>query len=401
MSRIKILVLLTVFIDIIGLGIVIPVLPFYVQTFSGSPLIITLLFSVFALCSFISAPFMGALSDKFGRRPALIASITSTSIGWFIFAFAPSLTFLFLGRIVDGLAAGNLPVAQSALVDLAKDDKERSANLGLVGAIFGIGFILGPFIGGTLGHFGHSIPFLFVGILSAVNAILAYLFLPETNKIDLAVRKSMPYDTNPFSPVLRAFRNKSLRPNYLALLFFGLAISATQAIYSLYMQQVFGFEELAVGLIFTGTGIVIAINQGVMMRHFWLKHFKEPALELWMLMFFAVGYFVMSFPNIWLFALGAVMTTFGQSVLRVVMNGQVIAKAGVSARGEALGASYSIMSLSGGIAPFLAGALYTVYFRAPFYLGSIFLLIAFGIIFNARKTLTKEIPEDIPVISEV
>lgn len=344
---------------------------------------------------------MGAISDKYGRRPALIASITSTSLGWFIFALAPSLPFLFLGRIVDGLAAGNLPVAQSALVDLAKDDKERSANLGLIGAIFGIGFIVGPFIGGTLGHLGHSIPFLFVGILSGINAILAYLFLPETNKIDPAVRKSMPYETNPFNPVMRAFTNRTLRPNYLALMFFGLAISATQAIYSLYLQQVFGFDELAVGLIFTGTGIVIAINQGVMMRHFWLRHFKEPVLELWMLLFFAIGNLIISFPNIWIFALGVILTTFGQSVLRVVMNGQIVSKTGLASRGEALGASYSILSLAGAIAPFMAGFLYAFYFRSPFYFASACLLIAFAVIFKARKNMPEYIPEDIPVISEV
>ena len=392
---------MTVFIDIIGLGIVIPVLPFYVQSYSGSPLVITVLFSIFALCSFISAPLMGALSDKYGRRPALIASITSTSIGWFIFAFAPSLAFLFLGRIVDGLAAGNMPIAQSALIDISKDNKERAANLGMIGAIFGIGFIVGPFIGGTLGHFGHNIPFLFVGILAGINALLAYLFLPETNKIDLATRESMVQDTNPFNPIMRAFRNKALRPNYLALLFFGLAVTATQSVFSLYIQQVFGFREFAVGLIFTGTGIVIAVNQGVMMRHFWLKYFKEPVLELWMLLFFALGYLIMSFPNIWFFGLGIILTTFGQSVLRVVMNAQIIARAGLASRGEALGASYSVLMLSGALAPVVAGSLYTLNLRFPFYLGSIFLLIAFGIIFKARRTLPKELPDDIPVISEV
>lgn len=392
---------MTVFIDIIGMGIIIPVLPFFVQVFSESPLVMTMLFSVFAICSFISAPFMGALSDRFGRRPALIASIISTSVGWFIFAFAPSIPFLFLGRIIDGLAAGNLPVAQSALADISKDDKERSANLGTVGAIFGIGFILGPFIGGTLGHFGHNVPFIFAGVLSAINALLAYLFLPETNTIDPAIRKAKPHDTNPFNPIMRAFRNRTLRPNYLAWLFMGLGISATMAIYSLYMQQTFGFQELAIGLVFTGTGIVIAFNQGVMMRHFWLKHFKEPALELWMLIFLAAGYLVMSLSNVWFFGLGILMTTFGQAVLRVVMNSQIIAKAGASARGEALGASFSIMSLAGGIAPFLAGWLYAFHSRLPFYLSSMFLLIAFGIIFRSRKALTGEIPEDIPVISGV
>ena len=156
MTKEKLIIILTVLIDVIGLGIIIPVMPTYVQSFGASPTIITLLFSVFALFSFLSAPLLGALSDKIGRRPILMVSILSSSIGWFVFAWAPSLTFLFLGRIIDGLAAGNFSTAQSAISDLAKTPQERTANLGLTGAIFGVGFLLGPFLGGMLSTISPS-----------------------------------------------------------------------------------------------------------------------------------------------------------------------------------------------------------------------------------------------------
>ena len=149
MQKEKLVVLFTVFVDVIGFGIVIPILPFYVGSFGASPFLITLLFASFAFFAFLSSPLLGALSDKIGRRPILIASITSTAIGWFVFAGATSIPFLFLGRIIDGSAAGNFTVAQGCLVDLARDEKERSSNLGLIGAAFGVGFMIGPVLGGA------------------------------------------------------------------------------------------------------------------------------------------------------------------------------------------------------------------------------------------------------------
>jgi DHA1 family tetracycline resistance protein-like MFS transporter len=399
-QKIKILVLLTVFIDIIGLGIVIPVLPFYVQSYSGSPLTVTALFAVYALCSFFSAPYLGALSDRYGRRPALIASIASTAAGWFIFAAAPSLPFLYLGRIVDGLAAGNLPIAQSALVDLARDDRERTANLGLIGAVFGIGFIIGPFIGGALGNISHSLPFWFVGVLASVNVVLAYFFLPETRNAGQVIH-TQKVSLNPFRPVIRAAGDLALRPNYLALFLFGLAVAGSQATFSLYLNRVYGYQELVTGLIFAGMGVVIAVNQVFVMRKFWLKKFKEPTLELVMLVIFALGYLALSLPLFICLVIGLLAITFGQSVLRVVMNSQIVAKTSPAMRGEALGIAASLISLSAGLSPLLAGVLFDWRAFAPFLLGAVFLFAAFMVLYRERKKLAPELSPEEPVISEV
>jgi len=238
-NKTKFLILLTVFIDIIGIGIVIPILPFYVERFSSSPLVLTSLFSVFALCSFLSAPVIGAWSDRLGRRPMLLMSIISTALGWAIFAVANNIWFLFFGRIIDGLAAGNFPIAQAYLTDIAKDEKERAHNLGLIGAILGIAFIIGPFLGGMLGSFFHSLPFWFVAGLASVNAILAYFILPETN-----INKSLaPISVNPFVPLKSAIKNINLRANYIAWFLFCLGIAAFQSVFSLYMAKIFNFTE--------------------------------------------------------------------------------------------------------------------------------------------------------------
>ncbi|PJA86559.1 MAG: tetracycline resistance MFS efflux pump, partial [Candidatus Moranbacteria bacterium CG_4_9_14_3_um_filter_42_9] len=146
----KIIIISTVFVDVLGIGIIIPVLPFYLERFESGAMMLTALFSVFSLCSFLSAPVLGALSDRIGRRPVLLLSIFSTAVGWFVFASAGKIWVLFLGRIIDGMAAGNFPIAQSYLSDISKNEKERTANFGVIGAIFGIAFIVGPVFGSLL-----------------------------------------------------------------------------------------------------------------------------------------------------------------------------------------------------------------------------------------------------------
>jgi DHA1 family tetracycline resistance protein-like MFS transporter len=398
MQKEKIFILLTVFIDVMGLGIIIPILPFYVESFGASAFVVTALFSVFAICSFFSAPLIGALSDKFGRRPLLIVSILSTSLGWAVFALAPTIPILFLGRIIDGLAAGNFPIAQSYLVDIARTDKERTMNLGLIGMIFGIGFIMGPFIGGSLGSIGHTIPFWTIAILAFINALLVYLFLPETRSRQDHKKISL----NPFTLVKRAIINRKLRPNYIAWVFFGLAIASMQSVFALYASEIFGYGELAIGFIFTGMGVIIALNQGVALKHFWLKHFKEPSIELWMLLIYAIGFIMLSVHSLIFFFAGIVITTFGQSILRVVMTSQIASRAEKDEKGEVLGITASLTSLSFSVGPIFAGAVFGITASLPFLLSSVFLIIAFTVLHRNKKSIEGNFMTHEPeIISEI
>lgn len=381
----KALILLTVFIDVIGIGIVIPVLPFYVQNFSDSALLVTSLIAVFSLCSFISAPVIGSLSDKIGRKPVLIMSIFSTAIGYFVFASANSIIFLFIGRIIDGLMAGNLPIAQSYLLDISKDDKERTANLGLIGAIFGIGFILGPLIGGLLGHYGHTVPFWFVGFLALFNGMMAIFTLPETNT-NLSQKA---FSINPFKPLLKAVKAVNLRSNYTALLLFSIAVAGYNSIFSIYLRDVFGLNELILGIIFGIVGLVMAINQGLAMKHFWLKYFKEPKLELNMLAMFIFGFILLCFNLFYVFCIALILTTFAQSVLRVIMNSQIVSQSDRTERGEIMGVIASITSIGMVIGPFISGSLYELNTIFPFILGIICLTIAYIVLYIKRKELEK------------
>lgn len=366
MQREKLIVVFTVLVDVIGFGIVIPILPFYVGSFGASPFTITLLFSTFAFFAFLSSPFLGALSDKIGRRPVLLLSICSTAIGWFVFAAANSIPLLFLGRIIDGAAAGNFTVAQGCLVDVARDEKERATNLGLIGATFGIGFMVGPMLGGILSTVSHAFPFWFAGILATINTVAAYFFLPETNpKHDVNAVLSF----NPAAPLRRAIVNVRLRPLFLRWVFFALAFMASQSVFALYAAHAFGLSAFATGMLFTGMGVVMALNQAVLLKYVWLKYFSEERLEVMMTAMLGVGFFLMSMRYLFPFYLGVPLIACGQSILRVVITSRAAGLAPPHMKGEVIGTLTSLMAASMVIAPVVAGALFEVKDNIPYLIG--------------------------------
>lgn len=380
----KLIVLVTVFIDIVGLGIIIPVIPFFVKSFGASDITVTWLFAIYAFFSFFSAPFLGSLSDKIGRRPILIASLASTSLGWLIFASANGIWMLFLGRIIDGLAAGNISTAQSYLVDLSSDQKERTANLGLIGMIFGLGFIIGPLIGGLLGSVEHTLPFYAVGIMAGINTLLALKFLPETLKEKS--QKKMSF--NPLRPIITGFTMRQLRPSLLAFGLFGTALAIQQTVFALYLDKGYGLNEFHSGIIFAMMGVALALNQGFLVRKFWIKTFREPDLEQFLFIGLAAGFGLLGIIGIPMLIIGLLLTTFSQSVLRVVMVSQM-AGVDLNRQGEILGVSNSVMSLSMIIGPLMAGPLFSIGIVVPYWTAALLAVGAFMVITAKRKSLAK------------
>lgn len=373
----KLIILLTVFIDVLGIGIIIPILPFYVESFGASAFIVTLLFAIFSFFSFFSAPLLGALSDKFGRRPILIISIFSTAIGWLVFAAANSIFLLFLGRVIDGLAAGNFPIAQNYLMDIAKDEKEKTTNLGYIGAIFGVGLIIGPLIGGLLSSISLNFPFWFVGGLAFLNFILALVNLPETNKYLDDTKK---IELNPLKPLWRSLNNPNLRLGFIAWFLFGLALASQQSIFSLYLSKEFNFTAAMVGFATAGMGLVLIFNQAFALKKIWLKYFKPETLIVWLMLILAIGFFFMGISYLIFFIIGIAFISLAQSVLRALMTSQIAKKGEAREQGLILGVMNSVMSLSMIIGPILAGALFGFKSSLPFLVASLFGLSAFIIL---------------------
>lgn len=373
MKNQKIIILSTVFVDILGFGIVIPILPFYLTEFGASPLTITVLFSVYSFCAFLSAPFLGALSDRIGRRPVLMLSIFSTSIGWFIFASAISIPILFLGRIIDGIAAGNFSTAQSYLIDISRnDEKERIKNLGIIGATFGIGFILGPMVGGVLSTVSHSFPFYFAGSMALINGIFAFFFLKESN----FNRSSEKLQYNPFDRILKAYNNLSLRPLYLKWSLFSVSVVTVQTIFALYAQKAFNFNSFQTGILFTIIGLIIALNQILLLNHFWIKRYSENVLEQIMLSFAILGLILTATQNFYLFLASLPFFGTSQAIYRVVIANKAIKNGDPKMKGEVMGIITSIMTGAMVVSPIAAGALFQLNMSYPFIMGAIFAFTA-------------------------
>jgi MFS transporter, DHA1 family, tetracycline resistance protein len=380
MKKEKLIILLAVLVDVIGFGIVIPILPFYVTEFGASPTTITVLFATFSLFAFMSAPLLGAISDRIGRRPILILSMISTALGWFVFASAQSLWVLFLGRIIDGVAAGNFTIAQSYIVDISRDERERTANLGLVGAAFGIGFILGPLVGGVLSKVSHAFPFAMAGALAAMNAIGAFFFLPETHK---GVHRHQRIQFNPLRPLLRAIADAHLRPVYLTWALFSGAFVIAQSVFALFVRDVFGFTAFGTGMAFTIIGVVVVLNQAFLLKRFWLERFSERGLEITMLVVLAGASLFIAAENLILFFIGIVGLGTGQAILRVVVTSQVAGASSPTQKGETMGIVSAIMSAAMASAPVVSGLLYEIDHAVP-YVVCAFLLVV-GVAFAVRK----------------
>src|SRR5947207_5427858 len=176
-----VLIFTTVFIDLVGFGIVIPVLPFYAEgtRFNATPRTVGLLFASYSIMQLIFSPILGRLSDKHGRRPVLLISIIGTGIGFLILGFATTLWMLFVGRILDGITGGNISTAQAYIADVTTKE-DRAKGMGLLGAAFGLGFIIGPALGGILSRWGIAVPFLFAGTLAVANEVRLFFRFPAT-----------------------------------------------------------------------------------------------------------------------------------------------------------------------------------------------------------------------------
>ena len=380
------IIFLTVFIDLVGFGIVIPVLPLYAKHFGATETLNGWLVGIYSAMQFIAAPLLGKLSDRVGRRPVLLVSLAGTAIGFLIMGAAPNLAtalgggtlaWLFAARIIDGISGGNISTAQAYIADITTPE-ERTKAMGLIGAAFGLGFVFGPAIGGLLSHYSMGAPFYFAGALAALNAVLVYMRLPESLSHE---HRSRPEDEAPLTEVLR---HGSHLPALLGSYFFeitGFSIMTTN--FALFTSERFGYDQRHNGYIFGFIGIVGALVQGGMLRPL-LKRCSEKSIALVGGAFLMLGLILLPLSSgLASLLVYTALVGIGNSFITPTLNGLASRSAERSWQGRVIGLMQSAGSLGRWVGPFMAGWLlsrdvgqHATYGRTPFWTGAGIMVLA-------------------------
>jgi DHA1 family tetracycline resistance protein-like MFS transporter len=358
MRRSLILILVFVFIDVLGFSLILPLLPYYAAEFQASSIMVGLLLSANALTQMIGAPFLGRLSDRYGRKPLLIASISGTVLSFLILGFANSLAILFLSRILDGLLGGNVSLAQAYITDTTTREN-RAQGLGLIGAAFGVGFIFGPALGGILSAGGnYALPAFAAAGLAVLNLLGALIWLPESlppEKRTTLKDKARPKVS--LGELIYALRRPCVGPLLSVVLIYGMAFTMFETMFSLFTQQKLGFTAQATSYVLTYVGVVVVLVQGFGIR--WLSaRFSDKQLIFGGAILLIGGLLGWAFSFSLLVLLIALLPlALASGMLRVSTNSALTKSVDQSEVGGILGLSASMNSLTRVVAPLIGSFL--------------------------------------------
>jgi multidrug resistance protein len=385
---------LTVFIDMVGFGIVVPVLPLYTERFGASPFTTGLLLAVYSGMGFIFSPVVGALSDRIGRRSILLLSTIGQATGFFIMGAATTLLWLFIARTIDGIFGANVSATQAYVADVTPP-QDRSRALGLLGAAFGLGFICGPMLGGVLSLISLSAPFYFAGALAAANAVLIFFILPES--LPLENRSGLNRET--FVTLFREGRGRVIVPLMAAYFFMMAGFSIMTAFFAIFTEDRFGYNASANGYIFAGVGVISVIVQGAMIGRL-IKNFTEKGIALTGVALLACSLFalplVQTLTTLLLVSTGIAV---GNSFINPTMNGLVSRSVNKYWQGRVLGVMQACASLGRFFGPLIGGWFLVFnprrtldFGKAPFWIGGALLIVSFVLttMVSTRRSDTRE-----------
>lgn len=359
-------VLLTVMLDLLGFGLVIPLMSFYVEGFGANPLQVTMVMAAYSIAQFFFSPAWGALSDRIGRRPVMLVSIAGTAIFLSLFALSTELWMLVLFRFLHGACAANIGTAQAIVADLTKPEN-RARGMGMIGAAFGIGFTFGPFLGGVLSQYGITVPIWLAAGLSVVNFGWAFARLPETR---VAGAPSAPRRTLDPGRIVRTIRNPVVGMAVMLTFFATFAFSMLEATFALVAEHEWSMTAHTVGWLFGMIGIVGIIIQGGLIGRL-SKRFGEATL-------LNVGYvsttcgmavLAMTAPGrLWIadgwlgIVGGCLLVAVGTSLANPALSTLVSRAAAADEQGGTLGVNQSLAALARASAPTTAGLIYTAWY---------------------------------------
>jgi MFS transporter, DHA1 family, tetracycline resistance protein len=363
----------TVFLNVCGFTLILPVIPFLVGRYVRPEqvgLYVGLIVSAYALCAFFAAPVLGALSDRYGRRPILMLSLLGSAIGYVIFGLGGALWILFAGRIVDGLTAGNISTIYAYVGDSFAPD-ERGRIYGLLGAVGGLGFMFGPVAGGMLGAYFPAAPLFAAAALTLGSIAWIYFALPE---IRIAVTTPPAWrwqQLNPFAQLAQVLGIAALRVPFAAAFSFFFAGAMLQSNFAVYLKDVLQLGPAGIGWILLAVGVMDIVSQGLLTRVL-LPRLGTELLTRWGLAINAIGFALIAclvlFPSIQFLLMSIVIFTLGDGLFQPAMNAIIANAAPADAQGQVQGANQSQQALARMLGPLLAAVLSPLGVSAPYWI---------------------------------
>ncbi len=381
------IIALIAIVNALGYGIIIPILYSYSVKFGLSDFQNGLLFSLFSICQFLSTPLIGRLSDKYGRKPLLIISLIGTTVSFFMTAFAPNAIILFLARALDGITAGNIPVA-SAVISDTTEPKDRARGFGIIGASFGFGFIFGPAISALTVGFGESIPFIIAGIVTLIAVILTQVFLPETNKHLGEVKKAKLFD---IPKLIHAATDPSVGPTLLIMLVYSFSFGMLIYAFQPYSVKALHLSANEISALFTLFGVVGFVTQILILPRItkFLGDKKTFRFSLTLMALSYLGMFLIT--NLFLFVVLSILFGFSNSFVQPLIQTILSKETDEKSQGSIMGISASYMSIGTIVGPIAGGVIATVGIAYPYFAGAIATLVCLLLTTQIlRKGIKKE-----------
>ncbi len=391
-------IFITLLLDVIGLGLIIPVFPQLIEeliqgNISEASQWAGLLTFAYAIMQFICAPIVGNLSDKYGRRPVLLLSLFGFGIDYIFLSLAPTIWWLFVGRLIAGLFGASFTTATAYIADISTPEN-RSKNFGMIGAAFGLGFIIGPGLGGLLGEFGPRVPFMVAAVLTFLNLIYGYFVLPES----LAKEHRRPFEwkrANPMGSLMQLKKYRGVGGLIVSLIFVYIAGHAVQSTWTFFNIEKFQWSNTLMGISLTVIGLLIAIVQGGLIRYINPKLGDEKSIYVG-LGLYSLGLFLFSFATegwmMFVFLIPYCLGGIAGPALQSIISGNVPK----NEQGELQGTLTSLMSATSIVGPLLMTNLFAWFTRpegdvkfagAPFFAGAILMLISAVV---AARSMKKE-----------
>ncbi len=346
------------FLDLLGAGILVPVIPFLVAQFRADATMVGLVAMAFSGAQFAASPVLGALSDRYGRRPVLLLSLFGTAAGYFLFGFANALWMIFVSRVLDGVTGGNISTAQAFIADVTPPE-DRAKNFGLIGAAFGLGFIIGPALGGVLSHISLQAPAFAAGILSLITCAGTYFFLPES--LPPERRRTQPVgliEINPTRQLGLALERPALRGLLWSMFAVQFAFAELQTNFAVFTAKRFGLGPAENAWLFAFVGLSAALMQGVVIRKA-VKWYPGESLTRFGLAAAAAGFAGIALvPTAAALLVPIALISFGSGLANPSMTGILSGRVGGHEQGFLLGAAQSLRSLAMILGPAWAGAVF-------------------------------------------